>query len=292
MSTAPLPHYWPQFSEKTPPEVQESVRMLYTTVQQHETAFAALKSQLTAVQTAQKGATATTSATATPTTSSSATTAAVLGTVNNQTGTAYEVQDVDYGGIVTFSNQNPVAVVLNSAVRQYWFAAVENLGAGVVTLTPQQGTVNGFANIGLTTNMGAWLFFDGVNWWAMTVPTQPASIAATPKMYLTAYNSANGQFSEAQPSFSDLQGVADPSQVPSLPESKITGLTADLASKAPTASPVFTGPVTQPTAAVLTSPTTTTSATAGSASALPATPAGYLVMSLGGVNVKVPYFAT
>lgn len=221
MSTAPLPHYWPQFSEKTPPEMQQSVRMLYTTVQQHETAFAALKNQLTAVQTAQKGATATTSATATPTASSSAATAAVLGTVNNQTGTAYEVQDVDYGGIVTFSNQNPVAVVLNSAVRQYWFAAVENLGAGVVTLTPQQGTVNGVASIGLSANMGAWLFFDGVNWWAMTIPAQPITITANPKIYLTGYNSTTGLFTEAQPAFTDLQGMAAPSQVPAL--SALTG---------------------------------------------------------------------
>ena len=61
--------------------------------------------------------------------------------------------------------------------------------------------------------------------------------------------------------------------------------------KAPKASPVFTGTVTQPESSVLTAATTASSATAGGASALPGTPAGYLSTSINGVNVLIPYYA-
>ena len=43
-------------------------------------------------------------------------------------------------------------------------------------------------------------------------------------------------------------------------------------------------------AVTLTGQTTTTSATAGGATALPATPTGYLSLSLNGATVKVPYY--
>jgi hypothetical protein len=41
----------------------------------------------------------------------------------------------------------------------------------------------------------------------------------------------------------------------------------------------------------ITSPTTASAASSGSASALPASPVGYLVISVGGSLVKIPYFA-
>ena len=40
----------------------------------------------------------------------------------------------------------------------------------------------------------------------------------------------------------------------------------------------------------LNKPKTATTATAGTASALPATPAGYYQIQIGGVNYKVPYY--
>ena len=61
--------------------------------------------------------------------------------------------------------------------------------------------------------------------------------------------------------------------------------------KAPAASPVFSGPVTQPAPAVLTAASTATSATGGSASALPAAPLGYLTQVINGQTVKIPYYA-
>ena len=214
MSSIPvMPHYWPNLAGKTDPAVDQAVRLLFTSQQQHEAAFVSLKAQLTAMQAKQ-----TTVAAAAPVASSSSSTATAtlpsLGTVNNQTGTSYMVQDVDYGGLITLNNTAPVAVTLNSAVRQYWFASIQDIGSGNVTISPQQGMVNGYASIGLTQNMGAILYFDGANWWAMTVPTQPITVAPTAKMFLTGYSSTNGQFSEAQPAFTDVSGNLAISQLP------------------------------------------------------------------------------
>ena len=65
---------------------------------------------------------------------------------------------------------------------------------------------------------------------------------------------------------------------------------ANVATKAPINDPTFTGTVTQPDPSVLTAATTTTSATAGTASPLPALPAGYLTVSINGTNYKMPYY--
>ena len=109
---------------------------------------------------------------------SSATAAAVsdcdcppLGGVNNQTGTAYTLLPTDNGSIVTLNNGSAVTVRLNSGVSAGFFGALENIGAGTVTATPSTGTVNGAASITLATNQGSFLFFDGVNWWAVTSAT-------------------------------------------------------------------------------------------------------------------------
>jgi hypothetical protein len=71
----------------------------------------------------------------------------------------------------------------------------------------------------------------------------------------------------------------------------VTGATALDAEKAPAASPTFSGTVTQQTPAVLTAAVTATSATAGSASALPTTPLGYMTQVINGQTVKIPYYA-
>jgi hypothetical protein len=73
-------------------------------------------------------------------------------------------------------------------------------------------------------------------------------------------------------------------------QAQLAAVQADVSSKAPIASPVFTGAVTQPEPPVLTAAITTTTATAGAATALPATPEGYLTIRINGTDYKVPYF--
>lgn len=268
------PRYWPSnLTGKIAPEAELAVRQLFNTVQDHDAALSTLKAQLTASVVSQ------TTVNTTMTTTTAATTAIIstplaAGVVNNQTGTTYTVQDSDYGGLVTFANAAGVAVTLNLTPRQYWTGAIENLGPGLVTLTPTTGTVNGMASLMLAANSGLLLYFDGVNWWAATPNVLvPRSTSAVAHQFFTSYNAATGLFLLAQP------GEAD-----------VVNLVSDLALKAPLASPTFTGTVTQPTPAVLTGATTATSATAGTAFALPTAPAGYLQVKVNGVTVKLPYY--
>lgn len=207
MSTTP-PRYWPTLTGKIHPEAELAVTMAYNALQQHEQALTALNTKIVALQTAATTAT-TTTATVTP-----AATTTTLGQVNNQTGTSYIVQDSDYGGLITFANAAAVAVTLNAAVAQFWFAALENLGPGLVTITPQSGTLNGVADLTLPTNTGCWIFFDGVNWWAETAPFAPHSMPKVAHEWLDSYDDATGLFTQSQPAFADVSGVAAVAQLP------------------------------------------------------------------------------
>jgi hypothetical protein len=48
-----------------------------------------------------------------------------------------------------------------------WFAYVNNVGTGTVTLTPASGTINGGASVSLTTGEWAMVFFDGIDFIAL-----------------------------------------------------------------------------------------------------------------------------
>lgn len=91
-----------------------------------------------------------------------------IGGVDARTTTSETVHLASQGKLVTFKNSSAVAVTLDSAAGAGFFCAVENLGAGTATLTPSSGTINGAANLALTTGSGGWLFFDGTNWEAVT----------------------------------------------------------------------------------------------------------------------------
>lgn len=267
MSTTP--HFWPTLTGKIHPEAELAVKMAFNALQEHEQGLSALNTKILALQAQTTAATTTT----TTTTDVTTTTTVPVGTVNTQTGTSYTVQNSDSGGIITFSNAAAVAVTLNAAVAQFWYAALANLGAGLVTITPQSGTINGGATLALSTQESAWIFFDGTNWWAATIPTQPQALAAVASQFFTSYTATTGLFTAAQPAIADVLGLA-----------------AALALLAPLASPTFTGTVTQPTPAVLTAAATASTATLGAGGALPTLPAAYLEISVNGTSYKVALY--
>lgn len=201
-SVLPAQKFWPD-TQDAEPKVHFALTIAQTAIQQHEEALISLKSQVDAVVATQTAASGGSTTPVTP----PATTTPVLGQVNNQTDVTYTVQNSDYGGLITFNNAAPVAVTLNPAVQQFWFASVENLGAGLVTFTPGTGTVNGFASIQITTGMGGQIFYDGTNWWAFTVPTQPLTFAAVAHEFLTSYSSVTGLFTAVQPAAADISGL-------------------------------------------------------------------------------------
>lgn len=88
--------------------------------------------------------------------------------VNAQTGTTYTVLDTDTGKLVSIGNGSSVAVTLGplTLFTRFYFA-IENTGAGTVTVTPGSGTIDGVSNIALTTNHGVIIYSDGTNYFTM-----------------------------------------------------------------------------------------------------------------------------
>lgn len=73
-------------------------------------------------------------------------------TINAQTGVTYAIAAGDRGKLVTFSNASPVAVSIAQATGSFaagFFVEVENIGAGLVTITPATSTVEGAATVTL-----------------------------------------------------------------------------------------------------------------------------------------------
>jgi hypothetical protein len=72
--------------------------------------------------------------------------------------------------------------------------------------------------------------------------------------------------------------------------SELGTLTATVGTKAPAASPAFSGAVTQPALPVLNNAQIHTTANAGGASALPATPAGYTNITINGQQFRIALY--
>ena len=88
-------------------------------------------------------------------------------------------------------------------------------GTGEVTITNTGGGGGGVTKIVAGTNVtispaGG----TGVVTVNSSSPVVPVNTPAVPHQFFTAYNAITGGFSESQPSFSDVFGVADPSQLP------------------------------------------------------------------------------
>ena len=272
-------------SGKCDPEVEQALRThdnILTSVQQ---AVASLKSQQTAATTT----TSTTTATASTSTSTSTITniaSTVLGYVNDQTGIiAYATLQADYGKYIILDDAAAVAVSLTtSGFTLPWYAEFLNLGAGTATLTPATGTITYAGNLAaasmpITQGYFASVVFDGTNFWAELIPLVPVTTTAITHEWLNSYNAATGIFTQTQPAFTDISGIAAPSQLPTpttttlggveaivqvasewinsintsgVPQlsqpavADISGLSAALALLAPKASPTFTGTVTVP----------------------------------------------
>jgi hypothetical protein len=67
-------------------------------------------------------------------------------------------------------------------------------------------------------------------------------------------------------------------------------LDVEVQGKASATAPIFDGPVSQPAMPVLTGASIVTTAQAGGASALPATPAGYTHITINGQSFKIPIY--
>ena len=135
-----------------------------------------------------------------------------LGGVNNQTGaTTYTVASTDNGIFLILSDASPVTVTLNSALPIPFFLWATNEGVGLVTFTTTSGSINGPST--LPTNYTSLIVFDGTNWWIGSFPTVPQNTPAVLHQWLKSYNSSTGAFTQTQPAFTDVSGVATTAQI-------------------------------------------------------------------------------
>lgn len=92
---------------------------------------------------------------------------------NAQTGTTYTFLSSDRGKHVTCSNGSAVAVTLPQAgsagFTNSWYSYVENIGVGLVTITPTTSTINGAATLVLQTGEGYLITSDGTNYRALAM---------------------------------------------------------------------------------------------------------------------------
>lgn len=87
--------------------------------------------------------------------------------INAQTGTTYTVASTDAQKLVTFSNASAIAVTLPQATGSFaaGFAfTAQNLGAGLVTITPTTSTINGASTLTIPQNTGCSIVSDGTNY--------------------------------------------------------------------------------------------------------------------------------
>lgn len=90
--------------------------------------------------------------------------------INPQTGTTYTYLTTDFGKLVTHLNVASIAAALPAAGATFpakWFVFVQNLGAGVLTITPTTSTIDGAATLVLNQNEGTLIVSDGTNYFTM-----------------------------------------------------------------------------------------------------------------------------
>jgi hypothetical protein len=100
------------------------------------------------------------------------TNSSVVVNTNAQSGTSYTFLNSDQGKLITFNNASAVAAALpqagvGSQFTTGWFAYVQNLGAGLVTITPTTSTIDGLTTLVLSQNSGAIIVSDGTNFFTM-----------------------------------------------------------------------------------------------------------------------------
>ena len=224
MTAPPIQYSGPHVSAEVPWETRVHLQALYQKLGNHTQAFSLL-SQKTGVST-----TTINNVIGGGSGGGGSTPGSGVGVpINNQSGaTSYSTTSGDDGVLIVFSNAAPIAVSIVPQAPPYSFFAANQgaLGAGTVTLTPSTGTINGAASLAILPTYCALVAFDGTNWIAATLPIVAVTFTAVAHQFLTAYNAATGAFTAAQPSFTDISGVAAAAQLPNPTTSTLGGVEA------------------------------------------------------------------
>jgi hypothetical protein len=143
-----------------------------------------------------------------------------LGTVDDQSGeTTYVLQDQDNGAFLVFNDASAIAVSLNPNLVNPFITTVMNMGTGTVTFSATAPeTINSFfgtgsSSINLLPGYLCVIALNGQVWNFGTLPIVPVNTPAVTHEWFNSYDSTNGTFGIAQPSFSDLSGELQSGQL-------------------------------------------------------------------------------
>lgn len=157
--------------------------------------------------------------------------------VNNQSGvTSYSTVTGDNGALIVLSDASPIAVSLTPESPPFG-VFICNQGAGTATLTPSPiGAVTptisytgnpGASSMPLLSGYGCLMGFDGSSWFALTMPIVPLSFSVISHEFLTSYDAATGDFTAAQPAYSDISGTPQlPNTIADVSHEFLTSYTA------------------------------------------------------------------
>ena len=163
---------------------------------------------------------------------SSSSSTSTIGTVNDQTGiTSYTTTQSDYGNFIILNDASAVSITLSTlgtspSITIPWYATFINSGSGTVTITPGSGTINGTASFALLSSQVVTTVFDGTNFEISPLLALPMNTSAISHEWINSYSSTTGQFTQSQPAFSDISGIAASSQLPTPTTTAIGGVEA------------------------------------------------------------------
>lgn len=209
---------------KMPSEHQYVIRNLWNAIADVQGAVPILKSQITSNTSSIKTVNETINSTSsTESVTQVVNSSSTIGGVNNQTGNVtYSTAQADNGYFIIFDDAYPVAVSLTGVpvIQLPWYCIIINYGVGLVTVTPLAGTITypsniGAASMGVPQGNAAIIAYDGVNYWAILIQVSSVSSQNTPAIlheWFNAYNSVTGLFSQTQPAFTDISGIASVAQ--------------------------------------------------------------------------------
>ena len=139
--------------------------------------------------------------------------------ISEQSGASYTLQNTDYQGVIIFDSGATVNVTLNSNVTPNFQATILNLDSGAIALATSDGSAinNGPSSLTLASGQGVQVFFANRAWLAYAGTTViqivPQSIGPVAHEWLNSYNATTGLFTESQPAFSDVSGIATTGQI-------------------------------------------------------------------------------
>lgn len=98
--------------------------------------------------------------------------------VNVQTGATYAYAFADKAKLVSHNSAANIAATLPQATREFglgFYLLVQNVGAGMLTLTTAASLIDGVASLVLPRGAGAIVASDGVNWFTVRAPASASS---------------------------------------------------------------------------------------------------------------------